>query len=71
MDKIFFMVFVAGGNAPAFVHSTIESAENEAKRLAKTLNKKTFVLMSYKSYELNEFKEEVFLKSTEINDLPF
>lgn len=51
----FFMVFVEGENTPACKHKSIESAENEAKRLAETLNKKAYVLCSVKSFEVSKF----------------
>lgn len=35
-ESPFFMVFVEGENTPAYKHKSIESAENEAKRLAET-----------------------------------
>ena len=40
-ESPFFMVFVERENSPACKHKSIESAENEAKRLAETLNKKS------------------------------
>lgn len=49
------MVFVEGENTPACKHKSIESAENEAKRLAETLNKKAYVLCSVKSFEVSKF----------------
>lgn len=51
----FFMVFVEGENTSACKHKSIESAENEAKRLAETLNKKAYVLCSVKSFEVSKF----------------
>ena len=54
----FFMVYVDGQKAPTYKHDTEQSAVAEAKRLAKLLNKKAYVLIAFKSYELNEFKEE-------------
>ena len=44
----FFMVFVEGERNPTFRHSTIESAEREAERLARELRKKSYVLCSIK-----------------------
>lgn len=55
MKETFYMVYVQDGNTPTYKHSSIEDAEKEAKRLAKQLNKKAFVLCSLKSFELNEF----------------
>lgn len=55
MKETFYMVYVQDGNTPTYKHSNIEDAEKEAKRLAKLLNKKAFILCSLKSFELNEF----------------
>ena len=68
MNKTFYMVFVDGGDSPKYVHHDFILAEAEAKRLAKMLSKKTFVLASIKSYELNEFKVEDLRPG---DDLPF
>jgi hypothetical protein len=64
----FFMVFVEGQQTPTYKHTTIESAEIEAKRLARTLKKKVFVLCSIKAIELNEFKVEDYRDD---DSLPF
>ena len=71
MDKkeTFFMVYVEGESSPTYKHLTIESADTEAKRLAKLLNKKVYVLCTIKSFELNEFK--VNDCRPENDDLPF
>ena len=63
------MVYVNGGNIPTHTHSTLAGAETEAKRLAKLLGKKAFVLCSIKSIEINEFKIEDY--RPEGDDLPF
>lgn len=39
-ENAFFMVFVEGGNTPAFKHPTLEDAEREAKRLAESTGKR-------------------------------
>jgi hypothetical protein len=54
-ESPFFMVFVEGENTPTYKHKSIESAENEAKRLAETLDKKAYVLCSVKSFEVSKF----------------
>ena len=43
MDE-FYMVFVEGCATPTYKHENLESAENEAKRLATLLKKKAYVL---------------------------
>jgi len=63
------MVYVAGGDSPKCTHTSIEGAEFEAKRLAKLLGKKAFVLCSIKSIEVNEFKIEDCRPDGD--DLPF
>lgn len=51
----FFMVYLENEKTPTFIHTTLDSAENEAKRLARIYKKKAFVLCSIKSFEINEF----------------
>lgn len=58
MREIFFMVYVQGEHTPTRKHLSLSDAEQEAKRLAKLLNKKAYVLCSLKSFEINEFKIE-------------
>lgn len=48
-NQSFYMVFVEDGNSPSFRHANSDSAENEAKRLSKLLNKKAWVLCTIKS----------------------
>ena len=55
MEKTFYMVFLEGMDTPAYKHDTIESAETEAKRLAKMYKRKAYVLCTIKSIEINEF----------------
>lgn len=64
----FFMVFTEGQNAPTYKHQDLESAENEAKRLAKISDCKTYVLASIKSFEEIKFKIEDCRPN---DDLPF
>jgi hypothetical protein len=61
----FYMVFVEGQQTPTYKHTSLESAETEAKRLARTLKKKAIVLASIKSIELHEFNIE------DLRDLDF
>ena len=64
------MVYVEGQNSPTYKHENLNSAEIEAKRLAKMLDTKTYVLCTVKSFELNNFKVEDCLP--DIGDkLPF
>ena len=63
------MVFLEGERTPTVKYSVIELAENEAKRLAKTYNKKAFILCSLKSFEVNEFTVKDYRPDTD--DLPF
>jgi len=65
----FFMVYMENCSTPTYRHATIEGAENEAKRLAKLHNRKTFVLCAIKSFEIIEFKIEDC--RPEIDELPF
>ena len=66
----FYMVFMEGGNNPAYQHETLEKAEKEAKRLAKVHEKKTYVLATIKSFELDMFKVSDVMPE-EIDGLPF
>ena len=63
------MLYVEDGNTPAYKHQTQESAEKEAKRLAKLTGKKVFILQAQKCIELNEFKE-TYLREFD-DDNPF
>ena len=54
-EDFFFMVYVEGEHPPAYKHSDLTSAETEAKRLAESLNRKSYVLCSIKSFEVNKF----------------
>lgn len=56
MEKTFYMVYVDGQGAPTYKHETKESAENEAKRLAKKLRKSTYVLESKDKYKDNNIE---------------
>ena len=69
MKETFFMVYVQNGDSPTYKHDSIESAEKEAKRLAKLLNKKAFVLTTLKSFEINEYT--INDCRPENSDLPF
>ena len=70
-ENTFFMVFLEGERTPTYKHDTLESAENEAKRLAKLHGKKAFVLVTVKSFELNEFIEMDCRPKEEEIYLPF
>lgn len=63
------MVYLENERTPTFKHSTLASAEAEAKRLAKQFGKKAVVLCSIKSFEIVEFKEEDC--RPDMDELPF
>jgi len=65
----FFMVFLEGGSAPTYRHTSLESAEIEAKRLTKIHGKKAFVLCTIKSFVINEFTVQDM--RPELGELPF
>lgn len=64
----FYMVYVEGMDSPTYKHADPGSANKEAKRLAKILGRKAYVLCSLKSFEINEFKVEDLRPD---DDLPF
>lgn len=66
----FFMVYVEGQSSPAYKHENLNSAEAEAKRLAKTLGRKAYVLCSIKSFALIDFVIEDCRPETD-GDIPF
>ena len=68
-NQHFFMVFLEGERTPTVRYSDISLAENEAKRLAKVYSKKSYVLCSIKSFEINEFTVKDCRPDTD--DLPF
>ena len=70
MTNTFYMVFVEGGNSPTYRHTSEESAEKEAKRLATLTKKKVWVLATVKSFELDFFKIED-CRPLDENGLPF
>lgn len=55
-EQCFYMVYLAGGNTPTFKHTSLESAEKEAKRLAESYNARAYVLCTIKSFEVDKFK---------------
>ena len=64
----FWMIYVEGGGSPTYKHTTWESVETEAKRLAKQLpGKKVYILGSVVSYQVNEF----IIEDCKADDLPF
>lgn len=65
MKETFWMVFAEGGNTPTYKHSSQQSAEIEAKRIAKLSGKKVFVLCTVKSYMVYQFTEEDCTPETE------
>ncbi|MDP3443095.1 MAG: hypothetical protein Q8T08_09585, partial [Ignavibacteria bacterium] len=67
--EVFFMVYLENERTPTYKHSTLESAETEAKRLSKLNRKKAFVLCSLKSFEIIEFTVEDC--RPDVDDLPF
>ena len=55
-----YMVSVVGGNAPKYIHNSLDSAEVEAKRLAsKEIGKEVMVLEYVKSYQAKVIVEEI------------
>lgn len=58
--KPFFMVYVEGRKSPTHKHENLNSAETEAKRLAKMVDRKVYILCSIKSFEVNHFVVEDF-----------
>lgn len=67
-NQTFYMVYVEGERSPTFKHHTLTSAEIEAKRLSKETDKKSYILCSIKSFEIDLFKVEDLRPDT---DLPF
>ena len=67
--KTYYMVYVEGQSSTTYKHNSLESAEKEAKRLAKQLDKKAYVLCTIKSFEVNHFIEDDCRPHD--SDLPF
>lgn len=63
----FFMVVVDGGESPKYKHPNFDSAQTEAKRLAKITGRPAYVLQSILKVELSEF----VLTAMDCNELPF
>ena len=55
-----YMIFVSGGKAPKVVHTTLESAQKEAKRLsAKEIGREIFIMEKVKSFKSRIIVEEI------------
>ena len=66
-NQLFYMIYVERENGPTYKHYTKAEVIVEAKRLAKTLKKKVYILLAVKTVELNEF----LIKDIENDGLPF
>lgn len=64
------MVYVSDSNAPKYIHPSYDLALKEAKRLAESLNRKTYVLQSITEVELTKFTCTNMTPDGEA-DLPF
>lgn len=60
----FYMVYVEGQSSPTYKHGTMESATKEADRLAKALNKQSFVLAA-----VMEIRPEVITSAVSIENM--
>ena len=60
----FYMVYAEGQSAPTFKHGSMEEATKEADRLAKSLNRKTYVLAA-----VMEIRPEVVTSAVSIDDM--
>ena len=70
----FYMVYVEGQSSPTYKHCTMESATKEADRLAKSLNKKSFVLAAVMEIRLEVITSAVSIENMEKekeDDCPF
>lgn len=68
-QKVFYMIYVEGGNSPTYKHDSYESASKEAYRLAGTTGKEVFILSAVASC-----KKEIInigARKPEDDDLPF
>ena len=60
----FYMVYTEGQSAPTYKHALMEQATKEADRLAKSLNRKTYVLAA-----VMEIRPEVVTSAVGIDDM--
>lgn len=60
----FYMAYVEGQSSPTYKHGTMESATKEADRLAKSLNKQSFVLAA-----VMEIRPEVITSAVSIENM--
>ena len=70
----FYMVYVEGESSPTYKHCTMESATKEADRLAKSLNKKSFVLAAVMEIRLEVITSAISIENMEKekeDDCPF
>ncbi len=70
--EAFYMIYVEEQRNPVHIHQTIQSAENEAKRLADTLGLKVFILKAVKMVESLKYTQKKLYDSKDPEeDLPF
>ncbi len=60
----FYMVYAEGKSSPTFKHGSMEEATKEADRLAKSLNRKTYVLAA-----VMEIRPEIVTSAVGIDDM--
>lgn len=51
----FWMLYAEGQESPKFKHCTLESAQQEAERLAEKLNTQVYVLQAVEQVSLHKF----------------
>lgn len=68
----FYMVYVEGQSSPTYKHGTMESATKEADRLAKALNRQSFVLAAVMEIRPDVITSAVSIENMEKEeDYPF
>jgi len=62
-QKYFYMVYLEDGANPIHRHISIESAQQEAQRLAQLHNKKAYILCTLSSIEIIKYVETKHITS--------
>ena len=63
------MIYVDGQLSPTHKHFNYQDALREAKRLSKLTNMKAYILVTFQSVEINDYKIEDLTSIS--NELPF
>lgn len=70
VHQTFYMIYVEGERTPTYKHTNLESVTTEAKRLARTLNKKAYILKAFASVAIKEYDIDHFVDIPTLENAP-